>query len=165
MAPKANEVIQLPSTVVSRADAARLGRELETISSRLDQAQLADDNDKVVPQLSEALEDVAKTNQLNLLHAEDRERLQAFLNDLKKDAPSIHMSFAVVPSAAFTNRLLEWLRSEIHPLLLLNIGLQPSIAAGCVIRTTNKYIDCSMRQHLLANRPKLVDLVRSTKRA
>lgn len=161
MAPKSAEVLSLPGTVVSRADATRLSRELEAINGYLEQAQMRSSKDTKPPRLSDVLEEITHTNRLNLLHQEDRQRLTVFLKDLKEDAPAIHMSFAVVPSSQFTSKLLDWLRSEIHPLLLLNIGLQPNIAAGCVIRTTNKYIDCSMRQHLLANRPKLVELMRS----
>lgn len=165
MAPKSAEVIALPSSVVSRADVTRLNRELELIVAYLEQSHARSDKDAKLPQVSDALEEITHVNRLHLLRDEDRQRLVQFLKDLKQDAPSIHMSFAVIPSAQFTAKLLQWLRSEIHPLLLLNIGLQPNIAAGCVIRTTNKYIDCSMRQHLLANRPKLVERMRATSHA
>lgn len=165
MAPKAAEVLSLPGTVVGRADVTRLSRELEHITSYLEQAEIRSSTDTKMPQVSDVLEEVTHSNRLNLLRQDDRQRLTQFLKDLKNDAPSIHMSFAVIPSAQFTAKLLNWLRSEIHPMLLLNIGLQPNIAAGCVIRTTNKYIDCSMRQHLLANRPKLVERIRMANHA
>lgn len=165
MAPKALEVLTLPTSVVSRVDALRLSREVENISSQLDQAGLTAASEAKLPHVSPVLEDMAHDNRLNLLHAEDRNRLHAFLLELKEDAPTIHMSFATLPPATFTAKLVEWLRSEIHPMLLLDVGLQPSIAAGCVIRTTNKYFDCSMRQHLLTNRPKLIEILNRSRAA
>ncbi len=167
MAPKTGEALVLPASVVSRVDASRLAREVDAIDGFLRQAHVrgADVADEAkLPSLSRTLEDMTHTNRLNLLRPEDRQQLQQFLAGLKKDAPAIHMSFAVVPPPDFTAKLVEWLRGNIHPSLLLTIGLQPSIAAGCVIRTTNKYFDCSVRQHLMANRPKLVELIRSKTR-
>ena len=61
---------------------------------------------------------------------------------------------------AFVAKIVAWLRTEIHPLILLEIGLQPTIAAGCVIRTTNKYFDYSIGRHLKRNRGQLVSLLR-----
>jgi hypothetical protein len=81
-----------------------------------------------------------------MLHAEDRQRLQQFLVDIKERSPVIHVSFSADPSPLFAEKLVTWLRREIHPLLLLNIGLQPNIGAGCILRTTNKYFDFSLKQ-------------------
>lgn len=161
MAPNAPAaVLVLPASIVSRVDIIRLARELEAVTGTIQQQALAQKHE-AVPPLSKVLGEIVEANKLSVSRKEDRERLAQFLKDLKTNAPSIHMSFATVPPSTFTAKLVDWLRNEIHPLLLLDIGLQPSIAAGCVIRTTNKYFDCSMRQHLLTNRPKLVEMMRS----
>lgn len=169
MAPKEQAdvaVIVLPVSVVSRVDATRLAREVESVGSFLEQQKHHKGRTQIaIPSLSRILADITQSNNLDLAKSADRERLYHFLIELKMNAPTIHMSFAVEPPTLFTSKLVTWLRSEIHPLLLLDIGLQPSIAAGCIIRTTNKYIDCSMRQHLLANKPKLLELVRSKQSA
>lgn len=168
MVPKtqkpAVEVLQLPNSLISRVDAMRVGRELETLTSVLEQQSHHHAKAEPVRE-SEILEAVVKLNQLDLSESAQRDRLAAFLKELKTKAPTIHMSFAADPSSAFTNKLVTWLRSEIHPLLLLDIGLQPSIAAGCIIRTSSKYFDCSMRQHLVEKKPNLVSLVRGVKHA
>jgi hypothetical protein len=57
------------------------------------------------------------------------------------------MSFATDPSSAFTAKIVTWLRASIAPNVLLEVGLQPTIAAGCIVRTTNKIFDLSLRQH------------------
>ena len=56
------------------------------------------------------------------------------------------MSFSADPSVTFLTKLMTWLRQEIHPQVLLTVGLQPTIGAGCILRTTNRYFDFSLRQ-------------------
>lgn len=168
MVPKtdkaAAEVLQLPNSLISRVDATRVGRELETLANAFEQQ--SHHHTKAEPaRPSEILEAVIKLNKLDLSQSDQRDHLASFLKELKTKAPTIHMSFAADPSSAFTNKLITWLRSEIHPLLLLDIGLQPSIAAGCIIRTSSKYFDCSMRQHLVEKKPNLVSLVRGVQHA
>jgi hypothetical protein len=168
MAPKtahqAAEVISLPNSLISRVDAMRLGRELETIGNAIDQK--THQHSKAEPtRLSQILEELSSRNHLDLQDSQDRDRLATFLKDLKKDAPTIHMSFAAEPPSAFIAKIIAWLRNEVHPLMLLDIGLQPTIAAGCIIRTSSKYFDCSVRQHLLENKPKLLELLQDAKHA
>ena len=154
------EVLSLPNSVVSRVDVARLARELESLDELSEHQK-----DAPAPRLSRILEEAAQINHLDLLQAPERSRLQSFLKEVKAEAPTIHMSFAAEPPIVFTSKLITWLRGEIHPLLLLEIGLQPSIAAGCIIRTTNKYFDCSVRHNLIEHKPKLLDLIRGKQHA
>jgi hypothetical protein len=156
-------VIVLPKSVVSRIDATRLAREVEILGGHIEQTERSKERTpkSLVP--SRVLDDMLKTNKLDLESTADRERLYHFLIELKANAPAIHMSFAVDPPVEFTAKLITWLRDEIHPLVLLDIGLQPTIAAGCIIRTTNKYFDCSVRQHLQQNRPKLREMMHGSK--
>jgi F0F1-type ATP synthase delta subunit len=93
------------------------------------------------------LEAVANVNGLQLLQAEDRKELVAALEQLERSAPRIHVSFAIEATPAFTAKIVGWLRANIDPRVLLEVGLQPSIAAGCVLRTNNKVFDFSLRQH------------------
>lgn len=153
---KSAAVLGLPVSLLSRGDIVHISRELEMLSETIEQAKHRNDEAVSLPRLSQPLEELAHMNQLDLTDLTDRQRLQAFLKELKTEAPVIHMSFATEPSSVVTERLITWLRSEIHPLVLLNIGLQPSIAAGCVVRTSSKYFDFSMRQHLLEHRSELM---------
>jgi F0F1-type ATP synthase delta subunit len=147
-AKKGDEVLSIPNTVVSRIDVALVGL--------LEQQSHQHHKDRDETKVSPVLQEMVESNHLDLAETVDRQRLYSFLSALKIDAPQLHMSFAAEPSVEFTGKLINWLREEIHPLLLLDIGLQPTIAAGCIIRTTNKIIDCSMRQHLLSNRDDLL---------
>ncbi|HSH55760.1 MAG TPA: hypothetical protein VK983_02970, partial [Candidatus Limnocylindrales bacterium] len=93
---------------------------------------------------------------MNLLRKTDREKLLKYLSALLDKAPVLHMSFASDPSAAFMDKLVVWLRQNIHPQVLVRIGLQPSVAAGCILRTANKEYDFSLRQALDDQKPLLI---------
>jgi hypothetical protein len=155
-AKRGDEILSVPKTVVSRVDVSRLAREVESLVGLLDQQSHPHHKDTETPQISKTLTEIVKINHLDLDETRDRQRLYSFLSSLKTDAPQLHISFATEPSVEFTGKLITWLRDQIHPLILLEIGLQPTIAAGCIIRTTSKIIDCSMRQHLLSHRPELL---------
>lgn len=151
------EIIKLPTALVSRGDSVFLGRELELLNDKLTQASHQSNDAVKLPRLSRVLEELAEQNNLDLRQPDVRQRLLKFLKDLKGQAPVIHISFATEPSSKVITRLISWLRAEVHPLILLNVGLQPSIAAGCVVRTNSKYFDFSMRQHLSNHRAELVE--------
>ena len=93
----------------------------------------------------------------DLLQAADRAALAVFLKNLIEQAPTLHISFATDPSASFTAKIVGWLRANIHPLVLVQLGLQPSIAAGCVVRTTNKVFDLSLRDRFSQQKSVLLE--------
>ncbi len=135
----------LPFSVVSRADIGRLIRELESLDAAI-RRKSARKDDKVLP-TSPLLDDIAQQNKLNLLQPPERAALKTFLQAVHTKAPVLHFSFSSDPSSRSLVRLLTWLRQEIHPLVLLQIGLEPALGAGCVLRTTNRVFDFSLRRH------------------
>ena len=160
--PDANPTFVLPVAVVGSADVNRLQLELEALEDYLRQRQQTGQPLKL-PKMSRLLENLAEQNSADLLVQADRDRLEAFLKAVQQHAPTIHFSFAAEPSAAFTQKVLTWLRSNISSYILLQIGLQPTIAAGCVVRTTNKIFDMSLRQYLDNNRQLLMDALHNLK--
>src|SRR5690606_19408269 len=86
-----------------------------------------------------------------------------FLNDLLEHAPQLHMSFSSEPSTPFMQKLTEYVRANIHPQALLQVGLQPTIGAGFMLRTTNKYYDFSIRTTLKAKHEQLMHNIHSIK--
>ncbi len=158
--PNVHHAVQLvlPATVTGLTDVTRLRRESETLDEYLRQAGLRKGGHATeLPKFPAMLDDVATANHLNLLQAADRQKLADFLQQLQTKAPVVHMSFASEPSTEFTGKIVTWLRQNIHPLLLVHVGLQPSIAAGCTLRTTNKVFDFSLRQYFEQNSQLLVD--------
>jgi hypothetical protein len=150
----------LPITVVSLIDLGRLQRELAAVEVFLEQAAArAAGQSLSLPRLTHNLDATAQANKLNLLVEADRQKLTAFLTKVRDKAPVMHISFASDPSAAFLQKIVSWFRTTIHPLVILQVGLQPTIAAGCVLRTSNKYFDLSLRRHFAANRKLLVEKI------
>lgn len=151
----------LPPMVVGPADVGRLIRELEAVDDHLLQQQLQHQEAKLA-KTSKLLDELISVNQVNLLVAGDRARLKEFLTAVKQRAPMMHMSFGTDPSPVFTEKLMSWLRENIHPLLLLTVGLQPDIGAGCRLRTTNKYFDFSLSQRFDQNREQFLTALHAT---
>lgn len=152
----------VPALIASPADVSRLRREIKALDEYMRQQELRSPGtpSAMLPKLSRLLHDLTTANNLNLLDAKTRQNLAAFLADVATNAPVVHVSFAVDPSSAFLQKLVQWLRQNIHPSMLVRVGLQPSIAAGCTVQTTNRYFDFSLRQYLQQHRQLLVDGLR-----
>lgn len=145
--------LELPTLIFGPVEVRRLERELEALEEYLRQANIRTPGKQAaMPKTSHLLEALAGNNKLNLLVQKDRERLRIFLANLDKKAPVLHISFAADPSSAFTAKLVTWLRNNIHPYTLLQIGLQPGITAGCVVRANSKVFDFSLRKRFTENR-------------
>jgi F0F1-type ATP synthase delta subunit len=109
------------------------------------------------PAISANLRALAVENQVDLRDQDACQKLLSELEKLKNDAPSVHISFPVDPSPEVVQKLVQWLRNEVDPRIIIQIGLQPSIAAGIVMRTPNHQFDFSLRRHLYHNRGKLME--------
>ena len=162
MAPKPGATMVLPLIVTSQVDVGRLIREAEALDNFLMQYDLKGQTDKAqLPKTTFVMDATVDANKLNLLVPADRQQLMAFLQTTREHAPVLHISFGANPAPAFIEKLMTWLRREIHPLLLITIGLQPNIGAGCLIRSTNKYYDFSLQQNFSKNRDLLMESVRA----
>lgn len=149
---------KLPVAVVSPTDVGRLIRELETLDNTLLELGIRQSGQEVhLPRTSRLLGQIMELNGLNLLHKSDRQRLLRFLETVRDRAPVLHMSFSSDPSPAFMEKLLAWLRQEIHVQVLVTVGLQPTIGAGCIVRSTNRYFDFSLRQDFVSKQAMLLD--------
>jgi len=140
--------LELPVLVFGPVELHRLIRELESLEEYMTQANLRERGKQAqapLPKTSRLLEGLAGNNNFNLLLPDDRAKLTQFLLKIKEKAPVIHISFAADPSSAFTAKIVAWFRTNIHPYALIQLGLQPSIAAGCIVRTNSKSFDFSLR--------------------
>ena len=153
--------ILLPTLVVTPVDVSRLRREIEALGEYLRQASLRKGGDVTpkLPKTSRMLDELAALNKVNLLQVDERDRLDGGLLSVQHDAPVIHISFSSDPSSAFMNKIIVWFRENINPSVLLSIGLQPTIAAGCIVRTPNHYYDFSLRKRFEAQRNVLVEML------
>lgn len=155
--PEAASKLTLPALVAGPVDVARLIRELEMIDDSLLQLGLRTGGSPTkMPKTGYLLEKTVQLNKLNLLRKTDRAALRRYLTAVHDKAPVMHISFGSEPSPLFVEKLMTWLRREIYPEALLTIGLQPTLGAGCILRTTNKYFDLSLRQTFTKKRDLLM---------
>lgn len=161
MPTKTDNILQLPLSVVGRVDIGRLVREVEALENYLETNIIRDPSTTPkMPKTSRLLDDIIIQNKIDPFKETDRERLKQFLTSIKTEAPLLHISFSADPSPTFIQKLLAWLRHEIHPLVLLQVGLQPTIGAGCIVRTTNKQFDFSLRQSFMKHQDILMAKIR-----
>ena len=147
----------LPAQLSGKTDINRLLRELE----KLEEALIAQESKKTLPpKITGLLNQTALANGYKLLERTHRQHITDQLTKIRDHAPLLHISFAAEPSPKVTETLLTWLRTNIHRYVLLQIGLQPAIAAGCVLRTPNKIFDMSLGARLQKQTPYLLELLK-----
>ncbi len=140
---------KLPITVVTQSDVSRLLYDLEKIEEFFLQVKVRKSGETLsLPRTSPGMDEILQVNNLNLLQEVDRQRLKFILMTIRTKSPVIHLSFSAVPNQKFLEKIVGWLRINISEIMILQIGLQPSIGAGFVMRTNNKFFDFSLRQHL-----------------
>lgn len=150
----------LPLSIVGKNDLIKMQREL----SRLDDFFVASATRKAgealkPPRISHGLELLARENQVNLLEAQKRKIFSQELSQILTVAPTMNISFSAEPPMKSLEVLIQWFRNNIHPQALLTVGIQPSIAAGCVLRTPNQIFDMSLRTNLKNEEPYLAKLI------
>lgn len=154
----------LPVSVTSPVDIGRLIRELEQLDEAITQLGLRNGGTEVkLPKTSHLMDQLVELNKVNLLQPAERQHLLTFLQSVKTASPVLHISFSADPSVAFIEKMIAWLRKEIHPLVLMTVGMQPNIGAGCVVRSTNKQFDFSLRQDFLAKRDMLREQINAVR--
>jgi F0F1-type ATP synthase delta subunit len=153
--------LKLPAGLIGLADITRLTRELNGLDDFFAGAKTRPAGTAMQPpKISRLLNNLATENKINLLKDDERSGLQKSLVEIYDRAPSMHISFAVEPSPKALERILVWVRQNIHPQALLQVGLQPGIAAGCMLRTSNKVFDMSLRSNLQKQSGYLTQLIR-----
>ncbi|HSW79403.1 MAG TPA: F0F1 ATP synthase subunit delta [Candidatus Saccharimonadales bacterium] len=152
----------LPASLAEPADIARAAREIDEVDDVLRESEIRNNvQATTLPRMSKGLLEMAEQNGLNLLQKQDREISKRLLDALVKTAPVLHISFAAEPSPPFVFTIINELRKRIHPLVLVQIGLQPSLAGGCMVRTESMMFDFSLRQHMEKNKHKLAEIFAS----
>lgn len=156
MADENKQKFILPESLISPSDLSKAIRELENVDNFLRQAKARTPGNPVtLPKTSQVLTDISETNKVSLLDEKQRDALGEKLNSLLDNPAKVHISFAATPSASFLREIVLWLRQNVHEAAMVEVGLQPSIAAGCVVRTQNKVFDLSLRKHFKMNRQML----------
>jgi len=155
--PVASRQFMLPVLVFGLVEVRRLRREVEALEEFMRSSELRSPGiQPALPRVSRLLDALATDNHCSLLQTDDRRQLSGFLHAVETQAPTLHISFASDPSSAFLSKVVRWLRVNVHPAVLVQIGLQPTLAAGCIVRTMNKQFDFSLRDAFTRQKPLLL---------
>lgn len=157
--PKTRKVtFRLPNQIIGSVEMIRITRELEKLDDFLYQANLrAPGKPTTPPKYTKTLDELAEINQISLLKEAERKKLIEVLKKLENEAPVMHISFAVEPSVSFMQKIVDWSREQLHPYIMVNVGLQPSVVVGCEARLTNKIFDMSLRNRFKETRKILIE--------
>lgn len=134
-----------PLSVITRLDTSRAMRELEDFESAMSEAHVKGHH---VPALTPLLKDIAEENHVDIHKKDTRILVRHMLEEMRTSAPVVHISFSVEPDDKVVKHIAKWFREETLPNVVVQFGIQPSIGVGCVVRTTNKFFDFSLRKHL-----------------
>ena len=135
----------MPEYIERRVQLRSLVRELQEMESQLSTSNARGAGSvKASPQLT----DLAHVNGIDLKKKDARVALVDKLETAFTHYPSITLQFAAQPPSDVRKSIVEWLRTEIDPRVLIDIRLRPTLGGGFVVRTPNHQIDHSWRRYL-----------------
>ena len=148
--------LKLPPELVGPRDLIALEREIERLADNRLQARVASREGGTARQLNQPGPLLNALLQLNGLTAEEQTlaKVGAALASIKSSAPHVRLSLASEPSVEVLAKIVAWFRTQIDPTILLEVGVQPTIGAGTVLRTPKHQYDWSIRR-LLSDKPKV----------
>jgi len=152
--------LKMPMTIATKQDVLRIQREIRDYEVAVVQNNIRKTTNESPLAVSAGLRDLVQLNQINLNEKNVPKKLIVQLDEALRKVILFHMSFATEPTDEVTQKLVAWFRKEINSKILLNIGVQPTIAVGAVLRTQSKQYDFSLRKHLQNSQQDLVKVLR-----
>ncbi len=152
MEPKQPAIIalKLPTSVVGPQDLLHLEREADRLVEELLQARVAKEQagaERSISRPGVRLSDLFKVNGLEF-DEQTLPQVSRQLHQLRTQAPRVRLSLAGEPGDDSMSKVVEWFRKEVHPQVLVQLGVQPAIAAGCVLHTSKRRYDWAIRTKL-----------------
>lgn len=143
--------LKLPNSIATKNDLVAVLRNTEDVlekylANTIREEEGVDFKDR--PDVASNLALLVSDNNLEVSE-ETLTSLKKWLTQLKDHAPVVRFTFANDPNPEFLGKLVTWLRQETGHFVLIRYGVQPSIAAGCLMYTPARQYDFSLRQHLL----------------
>ena len=155
----------LPVSLVSKADLMHLIQEIGSLDDQCSQQEAQQraqgSRTQVNVPISGRLRQITDDLDLNIATRSGRLNAKETIAGYLKEAPLFHISFASEPPVEQLQRVVEWLRQNIHGLAVVRTVIQPAIIAGCIVRSPNKVFDFTVREAFSAAAPKLLKEVRS----
>ena len=145
-----SKLLALPMSLYSSDQLSAVAEELHHVAVKLGQKRRHDPKaqvEELSPLAAAALELLPPASR-----ADDAaiEQLRVQLERMATAAPVVTLVLAGAATSRLKQELVAWLRQNVHAGLLVNFRVNPDIAGGVVIRSTNHLYDCSFRRLLLA---------------
>ncbi len=93
----------------------------------------------------------------------DSAKLLAVLRRVVEDGPRVDITLPARPSAQLKLTLIQWLRGNVHPEVIIGWSVDRTLGGGMVLRTPNHTYDWSFSRRLWVNRSQLPKLVRDVR--
>ncbi len=143
--------LKLPESIATRSELVAVLRNVEEVidlyvENKVRRQEGVDFSQR--PEVSSNLAQLVSLNQLEVA-PDTLNGLRQWLIHLRDHAPVIRFTFASDPTQEFLTGIVRWLRNNTGRFVLIRYGIQPSIAAGCLMYTPARQYDFSLRRHLL----------------
>jgi F0F1-type ATP synthase delta subunit len=147
--------VQLTDVIVTPLELGKVQRELFALNEFLSANNHGTSSGKSMPYTSPLLSNMVKASGLNMIKKEDRTMFNNQLQFVRRTAPVVRVSFAAEPSKQALRVLVRWFRENGHPNTLLDPSVQPGIGGGCIINTSTKTFDFSIKNLFVDSLPEL----------
>ncbi len=161
-----NSTIQLPASIVTPQDIARLELELtgfiDWFQHNSIKQQMHVSKGAAMPGLSrEAVELIRQSSIEGSLTQTGIESLQQSIIRIRQHAPTMSVTLAAPAGVQLKQQLVEWCRNEIRPDILIDFRFNATILGGMVVRYGSHVFDWSWRRAVLNNRSSFAKELRS----
>lgn len=148
--------LTFPSNLITRSDVSRLVRELEHLADVLQGQRVRGETETKLPPLSQSTTDFLELNEVKITNEKSLETVRQKINTIEDRLPAVHMTFASEIDSESLQQLVTWLRTEIHPQVLINTSIQPNLIGGVYLRTPDHVHDFSIKTLLMGQRQLIV---------
>lgn len=93
-----------------------------------------------------------------LVEASDIEAVIPTLEQLRANAPAVHVTLAALPGSKLAAQLASWFRAEIHPHTLITFIMNRQIGGGVIVRAGSHVYDFSFNSQLARQKDKLAEI-------
>jgi len=152
--------LKLPPSVASKRDIIKLQREIERLLDERLQQKISQEQVGDLRKVSNSSRNLISFFEHNSVEINDEnlKKVLQILEGMRQHSPVIRIAFASEPDYETSEKVVGWFRKNISPQTLVQIGVQPMIAGGCVVQSPMKRYDFSLRKHILDSSDKFLEV-------
>ncbi|HEX9594877.1 MAG TPA: hypothetical protein VF996_02005 [Candidatus Saccharimonadales bacterium] len=143
--------LKLPNSIATKSDLVGVIRNVDDVIDNYIENRVRDMEGvdfKSRPDVTSNLAELVAVNKLEV-NVDTLKSLKEWLAHLNEHAPIVRFTFASDPNPEFIGGIVNWLRMASGRFVIIRYGIQPTIAAGCLMYTPAKMYDFSLRKRLM----------------